>query len=306
MPTHAGPNDTVWTQLFNGANLKDWDVKVMGSALNVDAKNTWRVADGAVEVNYSNVPNWNGEPWSHAEYKLRPFSFYLLKVEYQFYGTQVPGAPSYADENSGVMLHSQKLSTMALNQNCPISLENQLIGPKSGQGTGSSNLCTPGTAVHNADGTLNNDHCIRAATNNRTVAPLCTNSTSLVLGDSIIRHYIDGKPVLTYYKPVQYEGIVSNNTVKIVNNTPMTSGYIQLQSESAPIRFRKVELANLEGCRTVGSPNYKSYYVKHDPAACNTVSADHGQKPLHGSLEYHSGEGRLMTLGLSVLRASIF
>ncbi|MDB5102620.1 MAG: hypothetical protein JWP91_309 [Fibrobacteres bacterium] len=294
MPVLAGPDDTVWTPLFNGADMKDWDIKVMGYPLNVDSKNTWRVTNGAIEVNYSNLTDWTGEPWSHAEYKVRPYSHYLLRVEYQFYGTQVPGAPAYANENSGIMLHSQKLSTMAVNQNWPISLENQLLGPKSGEGTGSSNLCTPGTAVHNANGTLNNDHCIRAAANTRTVAPLWTLSTSLVLGDSVIKQYIEGKLVLTYYKPVQYEGVVSNNTVKIVNNTPLTSGYIQLQSESAPIRFRKVELANLEGCKTPASPNYKSYYIKHDPAACNAVSIGPDRKPPTGSLEFHSGEGALV------------
>ena len=294
VPAHAGPDDTVWTPLFNGTDLKDWDVKIMGSALNVDTKNTWRVSNGTIEVNYSNVPDWTGEPWSHAEYKIRPYSYYLLKVEYQFYGTQVPGAPTYANENSGIMLHGQKLSTMAVKQNWPISLENQLLGPKSGEGTGSSNLCTPGTAVHNADGSLNNSHCIRAATNTRTVAPLWTRSTSLVLGDSVIKHYIEDKLVLTYYKPVQYEGVVADNTVKIVNNTPLASGYIQLQSESAPIRFRNLMLANLEGCKTATSPNYKSYYVKQDAAACNAVSLGSDGKPLRGSLEYHPGESRLI------------
>ena len=289
---HAGPEDTAWTKLFNGTDLMDWDVKIMGFALNVDTKNTWRVADSTIEVNYSNVPNWTGEPWSHAEYKVRPYSYYLLKVEYQFYGTQVPGAPSYANENSGIMIHSQKLSTMAVNQNWPISLENQLLGPKSGEGVGSGNLCTPGTAMHNADGTLNNNHCIRATANARTVAPVWTRSTTLVLGDSIIKHYMDDKLVLTYYKPVEYEGVVSNSSVQIVNNKPLTSGYIQLQSESAPIRFRKLELANLEGCKTAGNRNYKSYFVKHDPAACNIVSVNEAGKPLAGP-GYDFGEGRL-------------
>lgn len=293
IPAHAGPDDTVWTKLFNGTNLTNWDVKIMGSALNVDTKNTWRVADSAIEVNYSNVPTWAGDPWSHAEYKVRPFSYYILKLEYQFYGTQVPGAPSYANENSGVMIHSQKLSTMALNQNWPISLENQFLGPKSGEGTGSSNLCTPGTAVHNANGSLNNDHCIRASTNTRTVAPVWTKSTTLVLGDSIVRHYIEGKVVLTYYKTVEYEGVVSNSTVKITNNKPLASGYIQLQSESAPIRFRKLEVANLEGCMTVGNPNYKAYFVKHDAAACNAVPVNGEVGPVPGGMEYHSAEGRL-------------
>lgn len=291
LSAHAGADDTVWTRLFNGVDMKDWDVKIMGYALNVDEKQTWRVADSAIEVNYSNVPTWAGEPWSHAEYKVRPFSYYVLKLEYQFYGTQVSGAPGYANENSGVMVHSQKLSTMAKNQNWPISLENQFLGPKSDQGTGSGNLCTPGTAVYNADGSFNNSHCIRATTNTRTFAPVWTQSTTLVLGDSLVRHYMNGKLVLTYYKPVTYEGVVTGNAVKIVNNMPLKSGYIQLQSESAPIRFRKLEVANLEGCMTVGNPNYKSYFIKHDAAACNAVPvlAD-GRE---GRLEFRTGSGRL-------------
>jgi hypothetical protein len=42
-------------------------------------------------------------------------------------------------------------------------------------------------------------------------------------------------------------------------NMPLSFGYIALQAESHPIRFRKVELLNLEGCMDKKALNYKSY-----------------------------------------------
>lgn len=264
----AGPDDTVWTRLFNGTDFKDWDIKTMGLALNQDPKNTYRIVDGAIEVNYSNYANWNGEPWSHIGYKVRPFSYYLVRLEYQFFGKQVPGAPGYANENSGLMIHSQSLASMALNQNWPISLEVQYLGPNSDQGVGSANLCTPGTAVELPKGTFNDSHCIQASANTRTLAPAWVRTSALVLGDSLVRHYIEGKSVLTYYKPMTQQGIVSGNSVPIVNKKPLGTGYILLQSESAPIRFRNIELANLEGCKDPSSPRYKSYYVRNLASDC--------------------------------------
>lgn len=268
----AGPADTTWTRLFNGIDFKDWDIKTMGLALNQDPRQTYRIVNGAIEVNYSNYPNWNGEPWSHIGYKVRPFSFYLIRMEYQFYGSQVGGAPGYADENSGVMLHSQSLASMALNQNWPISLEMQFIGPKSTQGVGSGNLCTPGTAVELPKGTFNDNHCIQASANTRTLAPAWTKTSALVLGDSMVIQYVENKPVLTYWKPMTQQGIVSGASQPIVNRKPLGTGYILLQSESAPIRFRNIELANLEGCKDPASPRYKSYYLKNDPADCTATA----------------------------------
>jgi hypothetical protein len=269
----AGPGDTVWTRLFNGTDLKDWDLKINGYEYNEDPKNTFRVADGAIEVNYSNYTNWTGEPFSHLGYKVRPFSHYLVRLEYQFYGSQVPGSPTYANENSGIMLHSQSMASMGKNQNWPISLEMQFLGPNNKEGVGTGNLCTPGTACEMPKGTFNNSHCIKVAANTRTLAPAWTKAAALVLGDSIIQHFIEGKAVLTYYKPMQMSGAVGGNTVPIVDRRPIDSGYILLQSESAPIRFRNIELANLKGCRDQDSPRYKSYYVRHDAADCQATTS---------------------------------
>jgi hypothetical protein len=274
LPEHvdAGPADTVWTQLFNGTDFKDWDIKTMGLALNQDPKNTYRIVDSAIEVNYSNYTDWSGEPWSHIGYKVRPFSYYVVRLEYQFFGNQVGGAPGYANENSGIMLHSQSLASMALNQNWPISLEDQLLGPKSTQGPGSGNLCTPGTAVEYPKGQFNDNHCINAVANTKASAPAWVKASAIVLGDSMVVQLIENKPVLTYYRPMEQQGIVTGNTTRaIINRKPLGSGYILLQAESSPIRFRRIQLANLEGCMDKASPNYKSYYVKNDAADCKAL-----------------------------------
>ena len=289
----AGPDDTVWTRLFNGTDLKDWDIKINGYNHNEDPKNTFRVADGAIEVNYSNYANWTGDPFSHLGYKVRPFSHYLVRLEYQFYGSQVPGSPGYANENSGIMLHSEPLAGMGKNQNWPISLEMQFLGPNNREGVGTGNLCTPGTACEMPKGTFNNSHCIKVAANTRTLAPAWTKAAALVLGDSIIQHYIEGKTVLTYYKPMQMEGAVGGNPTPIVNRRPIDSGYILLQSESAPIRFRSIELANLKGCRDQNSPRYKSYYVRNDAADCLATPSLGRESGLSRAFAFEASAGRL-------------
>jgi hypothetical protein len=269
---HGGPADTVWTRLFNGTDLMEWEIKINGYALNEDPKKTFRVADNAIEVNYSNYANWTGDPFSHIGYK-RAFSHYRVRLEYQFYGSQVSGAPTYANENSGIMLHSLPLSGMGLQQNWPVSLEMQFLGPNNKEGVGTGNLCTPGTAVEMPRGTFNDAHCIKTAPNTRTLAPAWTKAEAVVLGDSIVQHIIEGKVVLTYYKPMEMKGAVSGNTTPIVDRRAIKSGYILLQSESAPIRFRNIELANLKGCKDPASPNYKSYYVAPDTADCQPTPA---------------------------------
>ena len=75
--------------------------------------------------------------------------------------------------------------------------------------------------------------------------------------------------MLEYSKPQIGGGNVSpvDPAVK-VDGTPLTGGFIALQAETAPIDFRKVELLNLEGCMDPKAPNYKTYFVKSNPARC--------------------------------------
>jgi hypothetical protein len=69
----------------------------------------------------------------------------------------------------------------------------------------------------------------------------------MVLGDSIIKHIVNGDTVLTYTKPQIGGGVVNNYDPAFKKDGQLlSSGYISLQSESHPIEFRKVEIIDLE------------------------------------------------------------
>lgn len=295
----AGPADSAWIPLFDKTepNLAvHWDIKITGQDLNVDPANTFRWAevgsDTVLEANVSGYTNFNGQ-FGHIGYKIRPFEYFIVRVEHQFFGSQAPGNPgAWALQNNGIMHHSQSAASMGRNQDFPISLEAQLLGPgNTGADNNSTmNLCTPGTAFYTAPtgGTVNTTHCVSAiGSHNRdlALAPSWMWATVHALSDSIIRYYYNNGTedslVYTFYRPVQYSGNVSGNTEPIVNNTPLKGGYILFQSESHGTRFRHIEVLNLEGCMTPGDVNYKTYLVKHDEAACGGSSGIRGTSPAH-------------------------
>jgi hypothetical protein len=91
----------------------------------------------------------------------------------------------------------------------------------------------------------------------------------MVLGDSVVKHIVNGDTVMTYNKP-QMGGGAANNTNPgvLIPGKLLTDGFISLQAETAPIDFRKVEIVNLKGCMNPKDPNYRAYFVKSDPSAC--------------------------------------
>lgn len=277
----GGPDDSVWIQLFNGTNLNDWDIKFSKHPLNENFNNTFKVVDGILTIDYSGWGNFNNE-FGHMGYKVRPFSHYLLRAEYSPGTPQVAGGPGWASQNNGLMIHSQSAATMTLNQDFPISMETQLLGSGNG-GSATMNLCTPGTGFHTTltGGSVNSAHCVNASNAPPPAPGTWAWGTVLALGDSVIRHYTNptatGTPAFTYYRPVYLSGNVGNPPANTpANGTRLTGGYILIQAETAPYRFRKIELLNLEGCMTAGNPNYKAYFVKHDAAACNATGLGSG------------------------------
>lgn len=234
-----------WKPIFNGKNLKGWDVKIRGYALNENFGNTFRVVDGKMQVNYEAYTDFK-EQFGHIFYK-KPYSYYIVAAEYRFIGEQAPKGPDWAFRNSGIMVHGQPAATMGKDQDFPISIEVQLLGQdvniKAPRTT--ANLCTPGTNV---------------VMNGKLFTPHCTNSKSktyygdewvrvevMVLGNSIIKHIVNGDTVLTYNKPQIGGGTVSGFDPAIKKDGQMlTSGTISLQSESHPVEFRKVEVMDLE------------------------------------------------------------
>jgi hypothetical protein len=259
------PDEQEWVHLFNGRDMTGWTPKIRGYDYGDNFGNTFRVEDGVLKVAYDQYDDF-GNSFGHLFYE-EPFSYYVLGIEYRFVGEQAPGGAGWALRNSGVMVHSPAPETMGKDQDFPISLEVQFLGGNGADPRTTGNLCTPGThVVYN--GQLHTDHC--------------TNSTSqtyhgdqwvrldlYVYGDSLIRHVINGQPVIEYSKPQIGGGNVSNFDPAVKQDgMPLTGGYISLQSESHPIEFRTVELLNLEGCMDPEALNYKSYYLKADNASC--------------------------------------
>jgi len=259
------PYEKEWIQLFNGKDLSGWKVKISGHNLNDNFGHTFRVEDGILKVQYDQYDSFRAQ-FGHLFYEKK-FSYYLLAVEYRFTGEQCKGGPDWAKRNSGAMLHSQDPATMLKDQDFPISIEAQLLG---GLGEGSrptANLCTPGTQVHLGD-TLFTPHCISSLSKTYD-GDQWVRAEFLVLGDSLIRHCVEGETVIEYTRPEIGGGAVNHFDPKVkVDGTPLRDGYIALQSESHPVEFRKVELLDLKGCKDPKSKNYKSYYVKADNSVC--------------------------------------
>lgn len=244
-----------WIQLFNGKDLKNWDIKIKGHDLNDNFGNTFRVENGLLKVRYDHYKNFD-EKYGHIFYR-KQFSAYLIVVEYRFVGEQVPGGPGWAIRNNGIMLQGQTAASMGKDQDFPISLEEQLLGGNGKDERPTSNLCTPGTNVV-IDGKLITEHCI-TSTSKTYHGDQWVRASALVLGDSVIKHIVFKDTVLVYNKPQVGGGNVSNADPSLLQDGRLLrEGTISLQSESHPTDFRKVALFDL------------SPYV-HDPKKLDAI-----------------------------------
>jgi len=238
----VGEKEPRWISLFNGKNLDGWKVKIAGYELHDNYKNTFRVEDGVLKVSYDQYENFNGE-FGHLFYKDK-FSHYKLRVEYRFVGEQVPGGPDWAFRNSGVMLHCQTPESMTKEQSFPVSIEAQFLGGNGKDERSTGNLCTPGTHV-----VMNGELITRHCTNSRSKTFHGDQWVTMeveVRGDSTIKHFINGEPVLEYKKPQLDDGDLDAQKLIINGEKMIRAGYISLQAESHPIEFRKVELMVLQ------------------------------------------------------------
>jgi thiamine biosynthesis lipoprotein ApbE len=270
IPSSQVPGDRStyeWMPLFNGKDLSGWTPKFARHPLGVNLHDTFRVADGVLQVRYDKWAGFNGE-FGHLFHKEQ-FSHYLIAAEYRFVGEQLPAARglSWAVRNNGFMLHSQDPATMVQDQDFPISIEVQFLGGTGGAPRPTANLCTPGTHVV-MNGQLRTPHC--TSSKSKTFdGDVWVRVEVLVLGDDVVRHIVDGETVLEYTKPQIGGGNASptNPAVK-VDGAPLTRGFIAIQSETAPTDFRKIEIVNLEGCADPRARNYRAYIVKANPAMC--------------------------------------
>jgi len=277
---HSGPAQEVWIPLFNGIDLEGWTLKVANRPLGENYKETIRVEDSILRISYDNYETF-GDAYGHLYYE-QPFSHYKLAFDYRFVGEQTPGGESWNVRNSGVMLHSQSAESNDFGQFFPVSIEMQLLGGLGEEERTTGNVCTPGTAVVMGD-TVNYTHCI-SSTSNTYHGDQWVHAEAIVAGGEYMYFLIEGDTVLTFEKP-QIGGGWINRALKGEDFEPMgivedkedwlakdgeilTEGYIALQAESHPIDFKNIQLLNLCGCKDPKALNYKSYYLKHDPKAC--------------------------------------
>ena len=231
-----------WIPLFNGENLDGWKVKITGHELGDNYGNTFRVEDGILKVAYDKYEKFEGK-FGHIFYE-KPFSHYRLRLEYRFLGGQVPGGPGWGFRNSGIMIHGQSPESMEKDQKFPVSIEVQLLGGK-GSGTRTTgNLCTPGTHVV-MNGKLQTRHCINS-TSKTYHGDRWVKAEIEVRGNSLIKHFIEGEPVMSYSEPQLDERDGTARKLIKDGNKKLKGGSISLQAESHPVEFRKIELLPLE------------------------------------------------------------
>jgi hypothetical protein len=138
----------------------------------------------------------------------------------------------------------------------------------SGKGERSTaNLCTPGTNVV-MNGKLFTPHCINSKSKTYH-GDEWVRIEVMVLGDSLIRHKVNGETVLEYTKPqIGGSNVLNADPLVKIDGKLLDDGYISLQSESHPVEFRKVEIVNLKGCKDPAALNYQSYFLKEDNSIC--------------------------------------
>lgn len=229
------PKDDGFVSIFNGKDLTGWTPKIKGQELGKDPKNTFRVADGVMQVRYENYDKFNRE-FGHLFYESS-YSHYILRLEYRFIGPkQIDGNPgNWAFMNSGVMIHGQEAKTMGKDQDFPNSIEVQLLGQAEGDTPKrpTANICTPGTHYVDLKGKLIKSHCVKS-TSETYRGEQWVKLEIEVHGHGKIIHRVNGEVVFEYEQAQLNDG------------TKLSGGSISLQSESHECDFRNIEIKVLD------------------------------------------------------------
>lgn len=232
-----------WVNLLSRNDLNDWIIKIKGQKVGVNYKNTFKVEDGILKVNYDEYDDVFNRTFGHIYYK-KPYSNYKFRMDYRFVGKQLGDGEAWANRNSGIMIHCEDPKEIGLDQNFPVSIEVQLLGGNGTDDRFTANLCTPGTHVE-IDGELKKQHCMDSSSKTYH-GEQWVNIEIEVRNDSIIKHFINGEKVMEYNKP-QFGGKVDYNQEKWATRKgqPLKGGYISLQSESHPVEFKNIEILEL-------------------------------------------------------------
>jgi len=240
--THDSAEKT-WQSIFNGKNLDGWTAKFQHHESGENYANTFRVVNGAIQVNYDGYKQFE-ERYGHLFYK-NPYTAFHLKFDYRFTDQWMEDAPSYTYRNSGVMFHSQAPETILKEQDWPISVEYQMLAD-AGDGNlrPTGNMCSPGTEVI-FNGEMDPRHCINS---DSPTFPWdeWVHAELIVYGDSLVIHKVNGEKVLEYTHP-QIGGGVANrfNPDYKVDGKLLKEGYIGLQAEGQGVEFKNIAIMKL-------------------------------------------------------------
>jgi len=235
--TSSGKKEN-WKTLFNGKDLKGWEMKIAGYPLGENFGNTFRVQKGILQVRYDKYDSFRNR-FGGLYYKEK-FTNYRLKVEYRFIGELTPGAPSWGYRDGGVQYHCQSPATMTIDQPFPVCLEYNLHGGNGKDERPVGEICANGIYVM-IDGKRTTSYCTPATVKKTFHGDQWVTLEIDVQGDKI-KHFVNGEEILHFENP-RYNpehGLGKNFIVD--GKDKVTEGYISLQSNSAPMDFRKIEI----------------------------------------------------------------
>ena len=231
-----------WISLFNGHDLTGWTPRIAGEDAGVNYHNTFRVENGLLKVSYQDYDRFADHFGSL--YYNTPYSRYWLRVEYRFVGDAAPGAPAWAWRNSGIQLHSQPPTSLARNQQFPVSVEFDLVGSRMlGHPTG--DVCHYGT---------------RVSLQGKPLKELCSKVSDVVIrgdewvtavaqvdGSRLVRQIVNGALIVEYTDlALDDSNADAHRLLASGASKTLSSGLVSLQSNGAPVEFRRIELLPMD------------------------------------------------------------
>ena len=227
-----------WKTLFNGKDLKGWEMKIAGYPLGKNFGNTFRVQKGILQVRYDKYDSFRNR-FGGLYYKEK-FTNYRLKVEYRFIGELTPGAPVWGFRDGGVQYHSQSPATMTIDQPFPVCLEYNLHGGNGKDDRPVGEICANGIYV-TINGKRTTSYCTPATVKKTFHGDQWVTLEIDVQGDKI-KHFVNGEEILQFDNPRYNPEHGLGKSYIVDGKDKVTEGYISLQSNSHPMDFRKIEI----------------------------------------------------------------
>lgn len=250
-PQHEAHTDAEgYSPIFNGKDLAGWTPKFAGEKLGHNYKDTIVVEDGVMKITYDNYDTFNGK-FGHIFYE-KPYSHYILRLDYRFTEGHCKGAPNYTWINSGVMLHSQSAESMSFDQEFPSSIEAQMLGLPEGDDRKrtTANVCTPGTLlIYN--GKLDRRHCIKSTSKTFPIGQWIALEME-VRGHEKMVFRVNGEAVFELENPQldandKRDDFAAKKLIEARGGeSRLSEGYIALQAEGAPLEFRNIRIKPLD------------------------------------------------------------